>query len=160
MKKVNPIKIQTKKTTENESKLNTANSESEKLERSPLRNRLKSTDDEDDLNLEKFFECRDDQPGKQIRLNENIKLFNNLSPMKLKLTSKTIIKPPSLFFTCFVHASAIFTYLEVMFLAIALNTGKIPLGLLFLVSSLGFIGFIVFKVSFSAILNFRIYSKI
>lgn len=111
-------------------------------------NRLKCTEDQNDMNLDKFFECRDDQPGKQIRLTENIKLFNNLSPIKLKLTSRNVIKPPSLFFTCFVHVSAIFTYLEVMFLAIALNTGKIPLGLLFLVSSLGFIGFIVFKVSF------------
>lgn len=114
------------------------------MERSPLRNRLKFTEDEIELNLEKFFECRDDQPAKQIRLTENIKLFNNLS----SITSRNVIKPPSLFFTCFVHGSAIFTYLEVMFLAIALNTGKIPLGLLFLVSSLGFIGFIVFKVSF------------
>lgn len=156
MKKSNPTKIQTQRTTDNDSKLNTANSESEKLERSPLRNRLKCTDDEIDLNLEKFFECRDDQPAKQIRLTENIKLFNNLSPMKLKLTSRTVIKPPSLFFTCFVHGSAIFTYLEVMFLAIALNTGKIPLGLLFLVSSLGFIGFIVFKVR---ALTFCVYKK-
>lgn len=149
MIKSKPIKTQTKISTENDSRLNTANSESEKLERSPLRNRLKFNEDEIDLNLEKFFECRDDQPAKQIRLTENIKLFNNLSSMKLKLTSRNVvIKPPSLFFTCFVHGSAIFTYLEVMFLAIALNTGKIPLGLLFLVFSLGFIGFIVFKVSF------------
>lgn len=46
-----------------------------------------------------------------------------------------------------VYGSATLVYLQLMFLAAFLNTVHTPPGLLFLVSSLGYIGYIVYKVS-------------
>lgn len=47
-----------------------------------------------------------------------------------------------------VYGSIVFMYLQLLFLAIALNTSSIPPGLIFLIGSLLFVGFITFKVFF------------
>lgn len=50
-----------------------------------------------------------------------------------------------------VYGSATLVYIQLMILAVFLQTATTPPGLVFLVSSLGFIGYIVFKVSFSSV---------
>lgn len=50
------------------------------------------------------------------------------------------------FFVVFVYASAVLIYLQLLILAVALNTTQIPPGLVFLISSLLFIAVILFKV--------------
>lgn len=47
-----------------------------------------------------------------------------------------------------VYGSATLVYIQLMLLAAFLQTAATPPGLVFLVSSLGFIGYIVFKVNF------------
>lgn len=73
-----------------------------------------------------------------------------------KVSSDKIIKPKvqttkirqnALLVFC-VYASAIFVYVELIALIVALNKSYTPPGLIFLLSSLGYIGYIIFKVSF------------
>lgn len=50
-----------------------------------------------------------------------------------------------------VYGSATLVYIQLMFLAAFLQTAATPPGLIFLVSSLGYIGYIVYKVSVTLI---------
>lgn len=52
-----------------------------------------------------------------------------------------------------VYGSATLVYIQLMLLAVCLQTATTPPGLLFLVSSLAFIGYIVFKVHKKAFTN-------
>lgn len=55
-----------------------------------------------------------------------------------------------------VYGSATLVYIQLMLLAVFLQSATAPPGLVFLVSSLAFIGFIVFKVSFAKTFLFHV----
>lgn len=52
-----------------------------------------------------------------------------------------------------VYGSATLVYIQLMFLAAFLQTAATPPGLIFLISSLGYVGYIVFMVRYSNFLN-------
>lgn len=56
-----------------------------------------------------------------------------------------------------VYGSATLVYIQLMFLAAFLQTAATPPGLIFLVFSLGYIGYIVYKVSHMSLIIFSIY---
>lgn len=60
-----------------------------------------------------------------------------------------------------VYGSAAFVYVELIALIFALNNAYTPPGLIFLLSSLGYIGYIIFKVSFMILLkgNIKVFNK-
>lgn len=64
-----------------------------------------------------------------------------------KCPTASIKGRPNLFMIVGVYCCAAFVYLEFLVLAVTLNASSTPPGLLFLVSSLAYIGYIVFKVS-------------
>lgn len=64
-----------------------------------------------------------------------------------KCPAASIKGRPNLFMIVGVYCCAAFVYLEFLVLAVTLNASTTPPGLLFLVSSLAYIGYIVFKVS-------------
>lgn len=91
--------------------------------------------------LRKFStESINSKEQKQQQVNQHQKEETVLKSRKESNTKKNI------FFAIFVYISFIFTYLQLLMLTLALNTTIIPPGLVFMISSLLLVTFIVFKV--------------